>query len=123
VELKYKVLPWTLAGFAAPVDMAGAWNTVKGGSTVPFRFELFDGATELTGLSSVKSFAAQTVACPGPGTVADKIGSVTTNMTSLTYQDGHFQQNWKAPQNAGTCLQVTMTARDDSKLTANFILK
>ncbi|WP_251041885.1 PxKF domain-containing protein [Arthrobacter sp. ISL-30] len=122
-ELKYTVLPWTVSGFMAPVDMAGAWNTVKGGSTVPFRFELFDGATELTDLSKVKSFSTASVACPGPGAVTDEIETVTTDVTGLVYQDGHFQQNWKTPKKAGSCLQVTMTAQDETKLTANFIIK
>ncbi|MBT2538994.1 RICIN domain-containing protein [Arthrobacter sp. ISL-69] len=122
-DLTYTVLPWTVTGFTAPVDMAGVWNTVKGGSTVPFKFELFDGATELTDLTKVRSFTSATVACPGPGTVTDEIETVTTDVAGLTYEDGYFQQNWKTPKRAASCLQVTMTAQDETKLTANFILK
>jgi hypothetical protein len=36
--------------------MNGVWNTVKGGSTVPLKFEIISGATELTNTSSIKSF-------------------------------------------------------------------
>ena len=38
------VLPWTLKGFYQPVDMNGVYNTVKGGSTVPLKFEIFAGS-------------------------------------------------------------------------------
>ena len=48
---------------------------------------------------------------------------MTTQPTGITYQDGHFQQNWKTPKKAGTCTQVTITALDGSTLTANFIIK
>ena len=37
-----------MSGYYQPVDMNGVWNTVKGGSTVPLKFELFAGTTELT---------------------------------------------------------------------------
>ncbi|MDP9382177.1 MAG: HYR domain-containing protein, partial [Chloroflexota bacterium] len=47
----YSVLGWTLKGFYAPVDMSTAtttvYNTVKNGSTVPLKFEVFKGETEL----------------------------------------------------------------------------
>ena len=35
----YTVLAWTLTGFYQPVDMNNVVNTVKGGSTVPLKFE------------------------------------------------------------------------------------
>ena len=44
----YTVLAWTLNGFFQPVDMNGVLNTVKNGSTVPLKFEIFAGPTELT---------------------------------------------------------------------------
>ena len=39
----YTVNAWTTKGFYQPVDMDGVYNTVKGGSTVPLKFELFAG--------------------------------------------------------------------------------
>ncbi len=40
-----------MKGFYAPVDVNGVLNTVKGGSTVPLKFEVFAGSTELTDTS------------------------------------------------------------------------
>ena len=37
----FQIAAWTLKGFYQPVDMNGVWNTVKGGSTVPLKFEVF----------------------------------------------------------------------------------
>ena len=48
VSRSYDVKAWTVKGFYAPVDMGGVYNTVKGGSTVPLKFEIFCGTTELT---------------------------------------------------------------------------
>ena len=49
----YTVEPWTLHGFFAPVDMPDVWNSVKGGSTVPLKFRVFQGATELTDVTAI----------------------------------------------------------------------
>src|SRR5215211_3349981 len=49
----YKVLAWDFRGFYQPVDMGGVHNTIKGGSTVPIKFELFAGSTELTDTANV----------------------------------------------------------------------
>ena len=40
----FTINPWTLSGFYQPVDMGGVVNTVKGGSTVPLKFEAFSGS-------------------------------------------------------------------------------
>jgi hypothetical protein len=120
----YTVLAWTLSGYYQPVDM-GIWNTVKGGSTVPLKFEVFAGPTELTSTSVVKSFTTKSVTCPGAGTPADEIEFVTTGGTSLRYDStgGQFVQNWQTPKKPGTCHSVTMETNDGSKISANFILK
>jgi hypothetical protein len=120
----YTVLPWTLHGFYAPVDMNGVVNVVKGGSTVPLKFELFAGARELSATTDVKSFSATRTSCNSTGS-ADDVEFTTTGATSLRYDAtaGQFVQNWKVPTGAGTCYRVTMTARDDSSLTAVFRVK
>ena len=51
-------------GFDSPVDMGGVWNIVKGGATVPLKFEVFAGTTELTNISVVDTFTVKGVACP-----------------------------------------------------------
>ena len=123
--LSYTVLAWTLKGFYQPVDMGGVWNTVKNGSTVPLKFEVFAGSTELTDVSKVKSVTSALVAC-GSGT-EDVIEEVitTTGGTVLRYDTtgGQFIDNWKTPATAGKCYRVTMTTQDGSSLVALFKLK
>jgi len=116
----YTVLAWTTKGFYAPVDMGGVYNTVKGGSTVPLKFELFSGATELTDTSAIKSLTATKSTCAA-GATEDAIEVTATGGTSLRYDStgGQFIYNWKTPTGAG-CYTVTMTAQDGSTITAYF---
>ncbi len=116
----YEVKPWTLKGFYSPVDMAGVVNTVKGGSTVPLKFELFAGTTELTTIDAIKGFTTAKMNCVS-GATADEIEIVSTGGTSLRYDTtgGQFIQNWKTPTGAG-CYSVKMTAVDGSSITALF---
>ena len=123
VERQYTVKAWTLSGFYQPVDMGGVWNIVKGGSTVPLKFEAF-AASELTDVSVVDRFAVAKVSCLGYSG-EDAIEMVTTGGTSLRYDSiaGQFIQNWQTPKAAGTCYLVTMWTDDGSSLLANFKLK
>jgi Bacterial Ig-like domain/Thrombospondin type 3 repeat len=123
----YTVLAWTLKGFFQPVDMPNpsiVWNTVKNGSTVPLKFQVFSGSTELTDTSIVNQpLKAVGVAC-GAGT-ADDIELLATGGTSLRY-DGtahQFIYNWQTPKKAGACYQVTVSTQDGSALSAYFQLK
>jgi hypothetical protein len=120
----YQVKPWTTRGFFAPVDMGGVYNTVKGGSTVPLKFELFSGSTELTSTSAIRSFTTQKVGCTsGSEDAIEELG--TTGGTSLRYDAtaGQFIQNWKTPAGSGTCYRATMNAADGSSISALFKLK
>jgi len=126
-SITYEVRAWTLDGFYKPVDMGGlipVWNTVKGGSTVPLKFEVFAGSTELTDISAIKSLIAVQVAC----TLGweDTIETLSpTGGTSLRYDwtDGQFIYNWQTLKKPGNCYKVTMTAQDGSSLSALFKLK
>ena len=120
----YTVLAWTFNGFYNPVDMNGVYNTVRGGSTVPLKFEVFAGSTELTATSVVQSFVQTRIACDGT-LPTDEIEIVTTGGTSLRYDAtaGQFIQNWQTPRQAGACYRVTMTTQDGSSLVAFFRLK
>lgn len=122
VTQSYEVKAWTLKGFYQPVDMNGVLNTVKGGSTVPAKFELFAGATELTDPSLV-SLSATRIQCTLQ--YIDDIELTTTGSTSLRYDAvaGQFIYNWKTPTGAGSCYKLTMTATDGSSISANFKLK
>ncbi|MBD3942469.1 HYR domain-containing protein [Microbacterium sp. NEAU-LLC] len=121
----YTIAAWTLGGFFQPVDVNGTWNSVKGGATVPLKFEAFAGSTELTSVTAVQGFTVKGVACPGSGTATDDIELTTTGGTSLRYDAtaGQFIQNWQTPKSPGSCYKVTMTTLDGSSISALFKLK
>lgn len=121
----YTVLPWTTKGYYSPVDGGGVWNTVKGGSSVPLKFEAFSGTAERTSTTTVKAFSQRTVSCPSASAAVDEIEIVTTGGTSLRYDTtgGQFIQNWQTPKKPGTCMQAIATLQDGSTISANFSLK
>jgi hypothetical protein len=121
----YDVLAWTLNGFYKTVDMGDdVLNTVKGGSTVPLKFEIFTGSTELVSTSNVMSFMTKQVVCE-TGAVEETLEITSTGGTSLRYDSvaGQFIQNWQTPKRPGACYEVTMTTQDGSSLVAFFKLK
>lgn len=119
----YEVKAWTLKGFYQPVDMNGVLNTVKGGSTVPAKFEVFAGDTEITDPGLMSFTMARTQCLLTSPT--DDIETTATGSTSLRYDatSGQFIYNWKTPTGAGTCYQLKMTAKDGSSIIASFKLK
>ena len=116
--------PLTLKGFYQPVDMNDVYNIVKGGSTVPLKFEIFAGSTELTDIAYIKSLTYTLTSCDTNATT-DDIETITTGGTSLRYDTiaGQFIYNWKTPKTAGRCYRVAMTTLDGSTLMAYFKLK
>ena len=118
------ITPWTTKGFYQPVDMNGVYNAVKGGATVPLKFELFSGTTELTDTTAIKSLQATKVLCDNGATI-DDIETLASGSTSLRYDStsGQYIYNWKTPTGAGTCYKVTVTAQDGSPITAFFKMK
>ena len=123
-----RIRSWTLAGFYQPVDMSSVaklvYNTVKNGSTVPLKFEVFAGPTELTTTDSVKSLTYAQTTCDVYAST-DEIETVATGGTSLRYDAtaGQFVYNWKTPTTPGKCYRVTVTTQDLSTLVAYFKLK
>lgn len=120
----YSVSAWRLSGFYQPVDMGSVLNTVKGGSTLPLKFEVFAGSTELTATSAILSFVQKKVTC-GTTIGTDDIEFTTTGGTALRYDTtgGQFIQNWQTPKLPGACYIVTMTTQDGSTISASFKLK
>jgi hypothetical protein len=118
----YAVTPttWTVRGFYSPIDM-GRLNVAKAGSTVPVKFELFDGRRELTSTSDVASVTSQLVSCTTGTAFAPPRAVASTGGTTLRYS-GQFMQNWKVPTALG-CYKLTMTARDGSTISASFKVK
>jgi hypothetical protein len=117
----YEVEGWTLSGFFKPVDK-GVLNVAKNGSTVPLKFTVFAGGTELTDVTFIKDTFIQTLTC-GVGTPTDDIETYATGGTSLRYSDGQFIFNWQTPKKAGNCYRVTLTTMDGSSIYADFKLK
>jgi hypothetical protein len=117
----YSVLGWDFRGFYQPVDMGTTANTVKGGSTVPIKFELFAGSNELTETSRViQPLKATKVACD-TGAPIDDIELMATGGTQLRYDTtgGQYIYNWQTPKQPGACYDVTITAQDNSSKTAH----
>jgi hypothetical protein len=104
--------------------MNGVVNTVKAGSTVPLKFELFSGSTELTSTSMVAGFKVANVSC-STSAASDEVELTTTGGTVLRYDTtgGQYIQNWQTPKTVGACLKATMTAVDGSTISALFKLK
>jgi hypothetical protein len=120
-----------MKGFYQPTDMTTGeriYNAIKGGSTVPLKFEIFgDSNTELTATSIItQPLKAQKIDC-GASTTLDEIELLATGGTSLRYDTsgGQFIYNWQTPNVAvGDCYQVTVSATDGkSSLSAYFKLK
>lgn len=126
--------PWTATasisplysgkGFFAPVDMPNpgiVWNSVRGGQTVPLKFEIFNAAgtieqtsLDVFGSDPTKAFSAKQVTCDVNAANVDDIEVVSTGGTSLRYDStgGQYIQNWKTPTTANTCYKVWVATVD-----------
>ncbi len=123
VSFTVTVRSLTLRGFYAPVDMGNVTNTVKQGSTVPLKFEVFSGATELTDTAIVKSVTHAVTAGTG---VTDAIEEVTTGTPGLRYDTtgGQFIYNWSTKDlRVGNTYIVTLTLQDGTRISAIFKMK
>jgi hypothetical protein len=114
----------TRTGFHEPVNSdPSVVNTVRGGSTVPLKFNVFVNGIEKTDISALVFTVAQ---IPCGGGIEEPLELNTTGNTSLRYdaQAGQFIQNWKTPNSSGSCYIVRMTTTGDGgSLTAQFKLK
>ena len=131
---------WTLTGFYQPVGipntygilvppMSGiTWNSIKGGQTVPLKFNIYAGSVEQTSTSAIAVFSVGEVNCNVVGTYEDPVDFVTTGATELRYTgtpgvDGQFIQNWKTPSTPNKCFRTVMQALDGSVLVSFFKTK
>jgi hypothetical protein len=122
----FTVNTWTITGFYQPVDMNGVINTIKGGSTVPLKFNIYAGNVERTSVSDVQGGTCQLFETNCSGGPEDPMGDLpNTGATALRYDTtGHqFIQNWATPKGANHCYVVRMTAIDGSVITAYFKTK
>jgi len=102
-------------------------NTVKGGSTVPLKFNVYDcNNVERTNVSDIMYQSAQVAEYNCQSNVEDPMGDLpNTGATALRYDTtGHqFIQNWKTPSTKNKCYVVRMTALDGSYIQAYFKTK
>jgi hypothetical protein len=120
----YSVLPWTLNGFFRPVDVSAGLAVAKGGSTVPLKFEVFAGPTELTSTDVVDTFRVLTIPCDSArASVGVVLTSLDTTLVRYESTAGHFILNWATPKAPGSCVRVVLTLDDGSTAAANFKLK
>nr|WP_270887115.1 PxKF domain-containing protein [Pedococcus sp. 5OH_020] len=112
------MVPWTVKGFYAPIDMDGVVNTVKAGNTIPLKFEVFAGDREITAPAEVK-VSAEAVSC-STSAPTDEVELTASGNTALRYDEasGQFVYTWKTPSTAGTCYAMTATAADGTSTTA-----
>jgi hypothetical protein len=101
------------------------WNTAKGGSTIPLKFNLFVDGVERTstGLDTIKSFNATKLSSCAASDAADPIEELASaGNTSLRYdgvagQGGQYIQNWKTPSvSSAACYRIALTTADNSVL-------
>jgi hypothetical protein len=111
-------------GFYTPVNpIAGFLNTVKGGATVPLKFEVFVNGIEQTSTAGL-AMTVRMIACD-TSAPEDPVEVELAGGTELRYDSaaGYFVQNWKAPRALG-CYMVQMTTEQDNlALTARFKVK
>jgi hypothetical protein len=115
----------SFSGFYAPIDNSGTVNTVKGGSVVPVKFNLYDGSgLQVTDPSLVNVVASPSTLCVSTVTT-DAVEALSAAATALRYDTtaGQFIWNWKTPKSPGSCWAVTATATDGVSITALFLLK
>jgi hypothetical protein len=98
-------------GFKQPVDNGNVYNKVKGGATVPLKFNIY-GTSEITDKSIIHSLKYKALGCDTQFPV-DDIETTATGGTSLSYTGGNFQYNWKTPSSPG-CYQLTIYINDGS---------
>lgn len=116
-------------GFHAPVDMtptggARVYNTIKGGQTVPLKFDVRNVVTgvEQSGLEvfAAGAFQVNKVACTPTSAPEDAIEMTATGGTALRYDGvapaGQYIQNWKTPTTTGVCYAVLVVTVDGSTL-------
>jgi hypothetical protein len=116
-------------GFYKPVDNLPVVNTVKNGSTVPVKWNLFtysnakitDVAVVMTGYPEI-----QPVSCGDFASLPqDPINTTATGGTVLRYDFSSMQfvYNWQTPKQPNTCWRLDIMFNDGTVQSANFKLK
>jgi hypothetical protein len=116
------VSPIVRTGFHAPANApAGTFNSVKGGSTVPLKFNVFVNGVEKKDTAGLL-FSVFSIGCSN-ASGEEPVEFTTTGNTELRYSGGSFIQNWKTPKTTGCFVVKMTTTQDNQSLTALFKLK
>lgn len=130
-DIEYVVSSLTITGFYEPVHNRAedgdaqpqVVNGAKAGSTVPLKFNIWDGETSVDDTSEVSAFTQKTP-CEGGGTT-DMLTNdeLSSGSTYLRWDGEQFVFNWKTPKNgAGSCYRVTVEV-DGAGISADFYLR
>ena len=112
-------------GFFAPVDNDGVLNTIKGGQSVPLKWNIPNGSGGwVSSLEVVKSVKQGEISCSASA-AADDVEATTTGGTSLRYDTAANQYiyNWQSPKTSGKCYSVNVTLTDGTSHVALFKTK
>ncbi len=123
----------TVSGFATPVDMTASgstvpvYNTLRAGSTVPLKFEVFarpDRAGEIRSVETTgATVSSRRVNCL-TGASEVPVEALSTGSTVLRFDTAgdQFVYNWKSPTSIG-CYLVTVALADSATIGAWFMTK
>lgn len=109
-------LAWRATGFYRPVAMDTV-NRVEARSTVPLKFEIFYGSTEITTTTAIGSIVRTQVSCA----TWTALGSpVTVTGAQYHMRRGEFEAAVRMPAAERACYCVTMTTTSGLALSARF---
>src|SRR5678815_1313948 len=112
-------------GVQPAVSGATVWNSIKGGQTVPMKFNIYRtvGGAQVTTVADAftgAGFSVSSLSCSGGSTEDALEGDLSTGATELRWDGTQFIQNWKTPKVGGAdlCYRAVVTAKDGSTITA-----
>jgi hypothetical protein len=139
---------WSLKGFYEPVgetssiftaagptaiqpavSNATVWNSIKGGQTVPLKFNIYRavGGAQVTTVAdafNAGAFSVYQLSCSGGSTEDAITGDLSAGSTELRWDGTQFIQNWKTPKGGSDmCYRAVVMAKDGSTITAFFKVK
>ncbi|MDQ4101507.1 MAG: PxKF domain-containing protein, partial [Thermoproteota archaeon] len=113
---------YSIRGFYPPIDMNQVENIARAGQTIPFKFEVFLGTTEITDTDAV-NFSQEAIACLNKA--ADGVEQTTTGNTRLAYDEssGQFVGHWKSPRTPGACYEISASVVENPSVEKTAIVK
>jgi hypothetical protein len=114
----------TMSTFFSPVGTARTVNGVKAGSTVPLKFEVTAGPTELTTTGFIRPVSVKEINCTTQAVIAT-VDPLASGSAGLRYDTvaGQYVFNWKTPSKANACYAVSVSTNDGVGRTAYFQLR